>query len=168
MNSLAARIDSDYVMEELRLCHVRSLADEIEMDGISTGATLSIEGALQDYIPSLVDSPGYHWVILYGGDSEICGVISVEKGKFDTCDHNLAIWVKPSHRRKGLCVDAICKAAEILKEDGVRLVEMKVRKDNLPTLAAADGVCRRLSVVVADNNDEYKQWTIQIFGEHDG
>ena len=74
----------------------------------------------------------------------------------------------PSHRRKGLCVDALCKALEIVKDDDVMLVQMKVRSDNLPMLAAADGVCRRLSVVVADNNDEYKQWTIQVFGAHDG
>ena len=167
MNSLAIRINDEYQMEELQHCHTTILADEIERDIEGGARALGVTAAgvnLHDCVPALVGADGYSWVLLSGSPAEICGVLCVEKGAFDTYEHNLAAWVKPSHRRNGLFVGATCKAVELLKDYGVNQIEIKVDKGNLPTLAAIDVLAQELDVDIVRDNAEYKQWVINLGG----
>jgi len=146
-------------MEELRHCHTAILADEIERDK-EGGSVAGVN--LHEYVPKMVEAEGYSWALLSGSPAEICGVLCIEKGDFVTCEHNLAIWVKPSHRRKGLCVNATRKVFEILKDYGVRRVAIIASKDNLPMTAAVDAISQELDVDIVHGDAEYKQWVIDV------
>jgi RimJ/RimL family protein N-acetyltransferase len=122
-----------------------------------------------DYFTSMSEAEGLHWVILHGSPAEICGIISVEEGSFEHCDHNLAIWIKPTHRRNGVALEAICLALGLAKEQGVTEIESKIHITNEPTLQLMSKVSREfLTEKKSRMFDDYQEWVIKLSKDKDG
>ncbi len=159
-------IDGDYYLERLSSVHEEELSSLISKDKTSKNF---VKGESEGYFEGLHNSPGHHWVVMHGSPAEICGLVSVEEGEFNFCTHNIAVWIKPTHRGKGVGYDAVCVALNLAKDDGVKEVESRVHSSNTSMLYMMDKVCSRFHAEKQSRIfSDYQEWIIKLTEDGDG
>ena len=153
--------DDGYWAEKIQECHIYGISQALKDDQDGSRFLVHQEdtsgNTMADYAPLLAVNKGYHWVIMHGSPGEICGIVSVEK-EAKTFEHNLAVWIKPSHRQNNVGMRACRGAIDHAFSDGVPSIKMKVEKENEVTVIGLKSLLRGLNSELLEDAEDFVLW----------
>ena len=152
---------SGHWMEMIRDCHVCGISQALKDDEDGGKFLVHREdtsgNTMADYAPLLAVNKGHHWVVMHGSPAEICGIVSIEEEE-KTLEHNLAIWIKPTHRNFYVGMKACKEAISYAFSDGVLSIKMKVEKENKVAMAGLKALVKRLNSELVEDSEDFVLW----------